>query len=433
MTRYRLVMIGALAAIVTLLVACGGYSPSDSMSLPSDSASLPGDITGLPRPLTQAEVALVQADNAFALKVFHAIADSAGPEANLFISPLSASVALAIAYNGAAGTTQLEMQHVLALEGLTLDDVNRSNRSLIALLRSLDSRVVFKLANSVWYRQEFTLLPDFLSATRTYFDATVQGLDFANPNAAATIDSWVSNETQGKIPTIAPDPIPDDVVACLINAIHFQGGWATEFDKTRTQPSPFYLRSGSQTTVSMMSQAEGVYVRYLFDGGVRVIDLPYGGGAFSMTILLPRDAGGIDSLLPALTGERWRMWTAALDPERATVTGIIYLPKFVLTYGLSMNGVLRALGMPSAFDCRGASNFTRMAMVPAGLLCISDVRHKATVDVTEQGTDAAAATPIYPRLVSAPATLRVDHPFVFVIRERFSGTILFMGRVMSPG
>jgi serpin B len=319
-------------AIAILLAACGDPVASD--------------ITRLPRSLTQAETDLVRADNTFAFKIFRAIADSARPDSNLFISPLSMSMALGMAYNGAAGTTQTEMQHTLDLEGLTLGDVNQSNRSLIALLRGLDTRVAFSIANSVWYRQGFTLLPDFLSTTRTYFDATVQGLDFSSPNAAPTINQWVSNATKGKIPAIVPDPISDDVVAYLINAIYFKGSWVDQFDKSRTGPAPFYLRTGGATSVPTMSHGAEVSVRSWSDGGIDLVDLPYGGNAFSMTILLPRDPRGIDSLVPALTTERWSAWTAALDAASEGTTPDVYLPKFVLTYGLSMNGVLKALGMP---------------------------------------------------------------------------------------
>ena len=421
MTRYYLAGFGAFAvAIVTLLAACGEFVTG-------------GGTAGPPRQLTQSEADLVRADNTFAFKIFRAIAGSSAPDSNLFISPLSMSLALGMAYNGAAGTTQAEMQHALALEGLALGDVNQSNRSLIALLRGLDPGVVFTIANSVWYRQGFTLLPEFLSATRTYFDATVQGLDFSSPNAAPTINKWVSNATQGKIPAIVPDPIPDYVVAYLVNAIYFKGSWVAQFDKSRTQPATFYLRTGGLTIVPTMSHGHEVQVRSLLDGGVRVIDLPYGRGAFSMTILLPRDARGIDSLVPALTGERWSAWTAALDAASEGTTPDLYLPKFVLMYGLSMNGALQALGMRSAFDCTGGADFTRMAALAPGVLCISDVRHKATVDVNEEGTEAAAATSVEVATKgSGPSPLRVDRPFVFMIRERFSGAILFMGRVMNP-
>jgi len=386
-------------------------------------------ITTLPRPLTGAENHLVAADNQFAFKLLGEIARRAGPDTNLFISPLSAAMALGMAYNGAAGVTQTEMQRALQLDGMTLDEVNHSYRDLIALLRGLDPQVAFTVANSVWYDQNpaYAPTPDFLATTRDYFDARVESLDFRSPTAAPTINAWVSDQTRGKIPSIVPDPVPDDVVAYLINAIYFKGSWTAQFDKARTQPHAFTLVDGASTTVPMMTHGRTIRVGYVRDNGVTVFDLPYGGQAFSMTIALPRNAGGIDSLMQELTGERWSTWIAGLDSG----TFDVFVPKFTVTYGLSMNDALKALGMPSAF-CGSPQqpDFTRMN--PTGALCISEVKHKATVDVNEEGTEAAAATSVGIGLTSLPPSIVVDHPFLFVIRERLSGTILFMGRVMNP-
>src|SRR5438046_128803 len=180
----------------------------------------PRPITSLPRALDAGESGVIGADNRFAFSLFAEIARQTSPDSNLFISPLSAAMALGMAYTGAAGATQTEMQQVLQLDGLTLDDVERSYRSLIALLRGLDPQVVFTLANSVWYDPDprFAPTPDFLDATRTYFDARLESLAFRSPRAAPTINSWVSDQTGGKIPAIVPDPIGSDVVAYLIDA-----------------------------------------------------------------------------------------------------------------------------------------------------------------------------------------------------------------------
>jgi serine protease inhibitor len=388
----------------------------------------PRPITTLPRPLTGAENHLIAADNGFAFKLLGEIARQAGPDTNLFLSPLSAAMALGMAYNGAAGVTQAEMQRALALDGMTLDDVNQSYRALIALLRGLDPQVAFTVANSVWYdpNPAYAPTPHYLAITRTYFDARVESLDFRSPTAAPTINAWVSDQTHGRIPSIVPDPVPNDVVAYLINAIYFKGSWTSQFDKTQTQPGPFKLAGGGITTVPMMTHGHTIRVGYVRDNGVTVVDLPYGGQAFSMTIALPRDAGGIDSLVQGLSNERWSTWTAGLDSG----TFDVFVPKFTLTYGLTMNDVLKALGMPSAFCDSPHPDFTRMN--PSGALCITDVKHKATVDVNEEGTEAAAATSVGIGPTSLPPSIVVDHPFLFVIRERLSGTILFMGRVMNP-
>jgi len=386
----------------------------------------PRPITSLPRALDAGESSLIGADNRFAFKLFGEIARQASPDSNLFISPLSAAMALGMAYNGAAGATRDEMQRALQLGGMTLDDANQSYRSLIALLRGLDPRVAFTLANSVWYRQQFNPLPAFLDATRTYFDATVESLDFASPTAAPTINRWVSDQTRGKIPTIVPDPVPDDAVAYLINAIYFKGDWTMPFDPARTAPGPFTLTTGATTSVPRMTHGRAVTIGYLREGDVTVLDLPYSGGAFTMTIALPRDPAGINSLVLGLTEERWSGWTAALDSASFEV----YLPKFTLTYDLSMNNALAALGMPSAFCGPWQTDFTRLDA--SGRVCITNVKHKAFVDVNEEGTEAAAATSVEVGITSLPPSIVVDHPFVFAIRERLSGTILFLGRVMNP-
>jgi len=392
------------------------------------SLTAPRSITALPRTLSAAETGLISADNRFAFSLFGEIARQTSPDSNLFISPLSAAMALAMAYNGAAGATQAEMQQVLQLDGMTLDDVDQSYRSLIGLLRGLDPQVAFTIANSVWYDPNpvYAPTPDYLATTRTYFDARVESLDFKSPSAAPTINAWVSDQTHGKIPTIVPDPIPPDAVAYLINAIYFKGSWTARFDKGLTRPGTFRLANGAAATVPMMTHGHSVRVRYARAEGVTVLDLPYGGEAFSMTIVLPQVAGGIDSLVQGLTEERWRGWVAALDSGSLEVV----MPKFTLTYGLTMNDVLRALGMPSAFCDAPHPDFTRLN--PSGALCISDVRHKTFVDVNEEGTEAAAATSVEISFTSLAAPLQVDRPFVFAIRERLSGTILFLGRVMNP-
>ena len=386
----------------------------------------PRPITSLPRALGAGESGLIGADNRFAFKLFGEIARRAGPDSNLFISPLSAAMALGMAYDGAAGTTQAEMQRALELTGMTLDDVNQSYRSLIALLRGLDPGVAFTLANSVWYRPSLTLTPEFVDAAQTYFGARVQSLDFATPTAAPTINGWVSDQTRGKIPAIVPDPVPDDVVAYLINAIYFKGDWTMRFDPARTTPGPFTLANGAQTSVPMMTHGRTVTIGLLHDGDVTVLDLPYSAGAFTMTIALPRDPARIDSLVLGLTEEQWSGWTAALDAASFEV----YLPKFTLTYDLTMNNVLAALGMPSAFCGPWQTDFT--GLDPSGRACITNVKHKAFVDVNEAGTEAAAATSVEVGITSLPTSIVVDRPFVFAIRERLSGTILFLGRVMNP-
>jgi serine protease inhibitor len=386
----------------------------------------PTPITELPRELTAAEQQLVAADNRFAFRLFRQIADSTPPDSSLFISPLSVAMALTMTYNGAAGATEQEMAMALNVEGIPLDDLNASYRGLIDLLRGLDPRVKFQIANSIWYDSTWTFEQPFLDANRTYFDAVVRPLDFSSPAAARTINAWVSEHTQGKIPSIVEDPLPPDDVMYLINAIYFKGSWTQQFDKGRTRPAPFQLRDGSSATVPTMFRSE-MEVRVAHTPDLTVLDLPYGGGPFTMTIVMPRDPAGLDSLVATLTQDAWNAWTGALDSAEVDVS----LPKFRFSYAASLPPVLAALGMPHAFcDSGGPWTFTRMRATND--VCITTVKHKAFVDVNEEGTEAAAATAVGIGPTSAPPTVYVDRPFLFTIRENLSGTILFLGRVMRP-
>jgi serine protease inhibitor len=383
----------------------------------------PEPITELPRSLSIAEGDLIEADNSFAFKLFKEINEQEGDQ-NIFISPISVAMALGMTYNGAAGTTQEAMQEVLELEGMNLQQVNESYRSLIDLLQGLDPRVEFTLANSIWYRNGMTFEQEFLDLNRDYFDAEVAPIDFGAPSASQTINGWVDEKTNGRISEIVPDPVPSNVVMYLINAIYFKADWTHQFDKSRTKDAPFRLMDGSEVTVDMMEHAAEIPVRLLWNADFVAVELSYGGDAYVMTILLPSEPTGISALLDALTQENWSAWLDQLG------TGEIYvrLPKFTLEYELEMSDVLTALGMGVAFS-PGAADFTKM-YAPGGIW-IDQVKHKSFVKVDEEGTEAAAATSVA-MVDSAPMPIVVDRPFVFVLREKLSGTILFMGKVMDP-
>jgi len=396
-----------LLPAVALTVACGeGVGPLDN----------------LPRDLSVAEGELIEANNAFAFKLFREINRQDTTGGNVFISPLSVGMALGMAYNGAAGTTRDAMQETLELQGLTIDEINQSYRSVIDLLRNLDPGVEFSIANSVWYDLGETLQPSFLDVAATYFDAVAAQLDFASADAAPTINAWVSDATHGKIPEIVPDPIPGDIVAYLINAIYFKGNWTYQFDKDLTRKEPFYLADGTSVDVDMMSFPTKSPMRVASVDGVTIADLAYGGGAYSMTIVLPPAVDGAFTLAETVTQDQWDAWVAALD----STSWYVRMPKFTLEWEDSLNKVLTALGMGVAF--RGC-DFSNMFIVPGA--CIDEVRHKTFVDVNEEGTEAAAATSIsFSR--SGPVPVEVDRPFLFAIRERHSGTILFMGKIVDP-
>jgi serpin B len=305
---------------------------------------------------------------------------------------------------------------------MSLEDVNISYRSLIDLLRQLDPNVNFQLANSIWYRQDFEVESTFVELNKTYFDAAVQALDFADPSALVTINNWVNTNTNGKIKTIL-DRIPDEALMYLINAIYFKGAWTTQFDARKTRDWSFTLSDGSTKSCRMMYMSDADFT-YFAAESFSAADLKYGSGDYSMTILLPNVGVNLDSLVEQMTNENWQGWLAQLRP----VTIDLGLPKFELEYKLRANDVLEALGMGIAFS--DAADFTGINRI--GRLFISEVAHKTFVKVDEEGTEAAAVTSVEIRPTSISPSFMVDHPFVFVIHENRSGTILFMGKIVDP-
>jgi len=386
------------------------------------------DYSVLPRALTAEEIQLAASADRFGLKLFREVVRQE-VDKNIFISPLSVSMALGMTANGAAGSTLDSMRATLELADLTEAESNAAYQSLIELLTEADPKVRFDIANSIWYRDIWTFNADFLGRCQDYFDAVVRGLDFSDPAAADTINTWVDENTQGKIEEIVVKPIDPDIVMFLINAIYFKGTWTYEFDPENTRDDVFNLLDGSQAGCRMMEQRSEY--PYLSTDQFQMVDLPYGDGLFTMTIFLPRTNVHVDSLIAQFTPENWQLWISSLAPD----SGDIQLPKFTLEYELKMNAVLKALGMGIAFG-EGAVDFSRL-IDPAGLIWIGKVKHKTFVQVDEEGTEAAAAT-VVTMVLSAGGghstgfVMRVDRPFVFVIRERTSGALLFMGKIVEP-
>ena len=347
---------------------------------------------------------------------------------NIFISPLSVSMALGMTLNGADGKTATAMKNTLALQGLAMPEINESYASLIKLLQEADPAVKMKLANSIWIRDGFPVKQSFKETGRKFFEARIEALDFSDPNTPDIINQWVSDHTDQLIDGIIEGRIADEVVMYLINAIYFKGDWQHPFDPDDTKKREFTLQDGSQQKVAMMSQKDTLSA-YISDE-VQLLELPYGGGLFSMTLMMPASSQtSIDSFVTdGLTSENMQRWLSS-----ATVAPTdILLPSFEMEYKVSMNEILKAMGMGIAF-VPGSANFTKIS--DSGKLFIDKVMHKSFVAVDEEGTEAAAATSVSIGLTSAGPQARSIHfnrPFVFVIRERTSDAILFMGVMRNP-
>lgn len=411
--------------VLVLSLAC--IAACRDVTEPIPTGATPPALTQLPRALTISETTVRDAANAFSFALWNKV-NAAQPDTNVFISPLSASFALGMTMNGAASVTYDQMQSALQFNGAALWDINSGYQSLIALLESLDPGVRMQVANSIWYRNGFPVLPAFLDTTRKYFDATVKGLNFNDAvSSLATINGWVSNATSGKISSVLSEIDPSEMMF-LINAIYFKGSWRTQFDPAQTAPATF--TSGANTLQPMQLMHLISRVSYAETSTYQAVDLPYGDSAFTMTVLLPKTGTDIETLAASLTPAAWQ----SLDGSFSAANQVdLSLPRVTLTYARTLNPDLMALGMVEPFDQSGA-DFTQMAPAPAGnQLYIGFVQQNSYLDINEEGTEAAAVTTvgITATAVTAPVVMRVDHPYIVVIRERLTGTVLFMGKVVS--
>jgi serpin B len=414
-----------VAPVLLATVAC-----QEEPAGPEDGPSGPvAPITELPRALSAAEQQVLRGSNTFAFELAGELLPA--PRENLFYSPLSASMLLGMVLNGTNNRTYDQMRDALAFQGMSQEEINRGYADLIELLLELDPSVTVELANSVWAGQVYPILPDFLSRVRASFDAEAQTVSFTDPNTLGRINGWVDDKTNGRIAKILNEmPNGGDLVMILLNAIYFKANWTTQFDKARTQPAPFRRGDGSTVTVDLMHldnyYSQEAKTSVLYRNDVTLVDLPYGGGAFSMTLALPPAGRSVNSLVEGLTNQTWSAWMTELGASKRGV--ILRLPRFELEWEKELNDPLKALGMTDAFD-RGRADFSRLTPQSSYL---SLVKQKSYVKVDEEGTEAAAVTIGIVAPTSAPSELRFDRPFLFVLRERLTGTILFMGIINDP-
>ena len=379
-----------------------------------------GPITELPRPLSAVEREILAASNRFAFSLGQGLIP-ADPTDNLFFSPLSASMLLGMVLNGAEGRTYEQMRGALAFEGLTQQQINQGYADLIELLLGLDPTVTIDLGNSIWAQQGFPVLPDFLDRVRSSFDAEAANVSFADPGTLPRINKWASDATRGRIETIF-DELPVNTVMVLLNAIYFKASWTDQFDKALTQSAPFTRADGSRVTADRLYQDYSELPMRRGDG-VTVAEIPYGGGAFAMVVALPDAGTSTNYVLKGLTADKWNRWMSELTPGRL----VVRLPKFELEWEKELNEPLQRLGMVDAFGV--GADFRRLT--PGGGVWLDVVKQKSFVKVDEEGTEAAAVTGGI-MVTSLPPEIRLDRPFVFALRERLSGTILFMGVVNDP-
>jgi serpin B len=370
---------------------------------------------------------LAAANTRFGIKLFNQIVQQDQAK-NVFISPTSIAIALAMTYNGASGDTQKAMAQTLELNGLSVADVNNAYAALRASLTNADPKVQLSIANSLWLRQGIKLNDEFLQRNQLYYRAQVQELNFTDPSAAGTINSWVSENTNGKIPKIV-DQIPGDMMLYLINAIYFKGDWTRQFDKSKTSDQPFHLLDGSTKQVSLMTQ--GGTFTYFQNDNFQAVSLPYGDGRLNMLVFLPTANSSLQAFEQTLNETNWNTWVGQFHKA----DGTLKLPRFSMDYELSLNAPLKALGMNVAFDPK-AADFSAMH-TGGDQFFISEVKHKTYLEVNEEGTEAAAATSVGMgttaiRPNETKFNMVVDRPFFIAIQDKTTGSVLFMGSIVQP-
>jgi serpin B len=355
------------------------------------------------------------------------------PGENTALSPFSIQTALVMTYAGAEGETRAQMAHVLHLGA----DAVPSFAALQKQITTVPETVTLNVANRLFGQEGYDFRPEYLKLVKEQFGAPLEELNFKkSPEKAADhINAWVEKQTKDRIRDLLPKgALTGDTSLVLVNAIYLKAAWTEKFEKSATSPLPFHFPDGKKADVATMMRED--QFGYRKDNGVTAISLPYKGGDLQFVVLLPEKADGVPALEKKLT-PGFLAGLAKLPPSAVR----LYLPKFKLSPpALALGETLQKMGMPSAFDVpQGSANFNGIApRLPDRYLAISNVFHKAFVEIDEQGAEAAAATAVVMDTLSArapgpgPVVVRVDRPFLFAIQHRPSGACLFLGRVTDP-
>ncbi len=398
-----------------------------SFSCEKNNNNEPGDQNenNLPVSMEKSKQKIISADNAFGLELFEKLVKNEETEKNVFISPVSVALALAMTYNGAEEETKTQMESALKLSGLSREQINAVYKSLINELVTLDEDVQLSIANSIWYRKDYQVENDFIETNRSNYDAVVEALDFTDPTAKDIINEWVEDKTEGKITDLI-DRIDPQHVMFLINAIYFNGIWTYEFDEENTRNIPFYLSKNESIETPAMHREDTI--SYFNTDLFQAIQLPYGKGNYRMIVFLPQEDKCPGEIIESFTPENWNNWLNSFKKEKKVN---LALPKFKFKYDKKLNDILSEMGMPSAFT--PSANFT--GIHKDGGIYIDYVKHKSFVEVNEKGTEAAAATVVGIDRTSFDMNIiqfQVNRPFIFAIVETESNAITFLGKVSEP-
>lgn len=414
--KKTLFAIAAMLLGMTLTISCGKESTEPEIDPQEEESN-----TLTPIMLTKAEWQVANSANAFAFDAYRALYE----DEQMFFSPLSLSLALSMTACGADGKTAEQMAHVLGFDGYSTEDVASYYKKMVDGLKTIDNKTTFESANSIWIDRKLNVKKSFLATAGEYYAAEARNVSFADPSTLTDINKWCSDNTHGKIEKMLDSLSPDCVMA-LINAIYFNGKWAIDFND-KTSKENFKTISGNKVKLDMMSVSHKLTYSSVDDWAM--VEIPYGNGAFKMSVVLPPEDIPFKKAAEEFNSDRW---ASLFHGSFADVN--LRMPEFKFEYEVKdLKQVLTELGMTDAFT--GAADFSKMAEIPAGdVLYIGDVKQKTFIDVNRKGTEAAATTVVEMDYTSAvrPDLKNVDfiadRPFFFLIREATTNSILFIGQ-----
>ena len=407
------------AGFVFGMFSCDGDSIADTDGTPAE-----------PIELTLRQGEKVSADNRFSFKMFREVSKESKDPTNTFFSPLSLNFALGMLYNGASGETRTEMAEALGMGDFTDIEINEYYQKMSQALLKIDPKTDISIANSIWYRNILPVKQPFINTNKTYFDATVQSLDFSKSEAADVINQWCADKTKNRIREIVGKPIGDNIMMYLINALYFKSKWNfdTKFDKANTKQADFTKADNGKIKVNLMEQT--TYFPYYTDQNLQCVELPYGNQAFGMAVILGDESMSLDELIEYLDDETWQNIVNNMYSQKVWLK----LPRFKIECDMKLNDPVKNVGMQRIFY-ELLADFANISDVP---LFVSEIQQKTFVEVNEEGTEAAAVTAISGAATSfrpdpdVPVPFFANRPFLYLIKERSTGVILFIGRMDEP-
>lgn len=369
--------------------------------------------------LTSAQMQKVELDNKFSFQMFKEVSNIG--EENIFFSPLSLNIALGMLYNGTDGDTRTELADVMGLGSFTEGEVNEYYQKIIQSLLNADKLTDINIANSIWYRDGFVVKQPFIDLNNKYFDAEVRAIDFSKGDAVDIINNWCADKTNNKIDEIIDGPIQSNVIMYLINALYFKSQWKYQFKEADTRDDIFTKSNGETVDVKMMVQ-ESVTLPFYQDDSFLCAEIPYGNEAFSMVVILPSVESNINQLIDYIDETKLNN----IYKHMYEIDILLALPRFKAECDINLNDPLKDAGIKKIF-AGGLDNIADADLV------VSNVKQKTFIEVNEKGTEAAAVTAV--EIVESapmPTSFYANRPFLYMIKEKSTGAILFIGRMDNP-